>query len=142
MSYENQKDKNNSEKLIYSSQEIGSKKWIKPVKSNPNNATKNKIGKTIYFNPILLKKLIEECKGQGNKLSAIVDCLLSEYFGITYEEAYPDSARKSFGEERRWDYQGKYKRMDIEDPNRNSKINRKKKLGILAWRNSDGNKPQ
>jgi len=130
-------DKKSSNKLIFSSQEGGSKRWLRPTKTNPKNTTKNKIGRMTYYNKKaieLLEKDLENCG--GNKFSALVDYIVSKYYGISYEEAYPDIVRKSFGEERRWDFTGIYRKKDIEEPDRNSRANRKKKQTPLAWRSA------
>jgi hypothetical protein len=137
MSENTSEDKKSSNKLIFSSQEGGSKRWLRPTKTNPKNTTKNKIGRMTYYNKKAIELLENDLKDcGGNKFSALVDYIVSQYYGISYEEAYPDIVRKSFGEERRWDFKGVYRQKDIEEPDRNSRQKRKKKNPPLAWRSA------
>jgi hypothetical protein len=96
-----------------------------------DNDEEIKIAKTIHFNRAFIKYL--ETNIPRRKQSAFVDKVMSEFCGISYEEAYPRACKKSYGEERKWDIEGVYRKKDINDPTRNSKKNRKSNAP-LAWR--------
>lgn len=111
------------------------KNWISPKKTENkyggSKKIKRKKAKSIIINNVLLEKINNSISGK-NKRSALVDKILSEHFNITYELAYPEAYAKSYGEERLWDIEGKFRRMDIENPGRNL-VSRKKRKGKIDF---------
>ena len=75
------------------------------------NASTYKQGRTIWINAVLAAKL----KDEGINASRFFDKLGSEYFGITYAEAFGRKAIRQGNEERLWDLDGKYRQKDIEE---------------------------
>jgi len=105
------------------------------------NCGLSKKGKKKYAQKIttlvLNNKVLEKLSHLSSyKRSAWIDMVLSEHFGISYEEAYPDAFLKSYGEKRRWDVDGLYRKLDIENPARFSSRQKRKKLVALvkSWR--------
>lgn len=100
--------------------------WISPSKITKNEP-KRKEPKSLTLNLTLIQTI--KTKIPPNKRSAFIDRTLSEHFGIKYEDAYPESYANSYGEERYWDVEGIYRKMDILDPARfSTKAKRKTKF--------------
>jgi len=108
--------------------------WISPKKTEAahggSKKPKRKVAKYIIINKVLLDKINSIVP--ENKRSALIDKILSEHFGISYEKAYPEAYAKSYGEERYWDIEGEYRKLDIEFPGRNmvSKKRRKEQINF------------
>lgn len=102
--------------------------WIAPRKLKiASNKPKRKSPRSLTLNIVLLNRISKTVP--DNKRSALIDKILSEHFGIRYEEAYPEAYAKSYGEERNWDIKGYYKKLDILDPGRfSTKTKRKTKF--------------
>ncbi len=98
--------------------------WITPQKFN-SKKKKRKGPKSLTLNLVLLKKISETVP--ESKRSALIDYILSAHFGIKYENAYPESFAKSYGEKRLWDSSGYYKELDRNDPGRFSTRSKRKK---------------
>jgi len=100
--------------------------WISPSRANPSKSKPKRKGpKTLTLNNVLIEeisKIVPE-----NKRSALIDYILSSYFEIKYEDAYPESYAKSYGEKRYWDSTGYYKSLDIKYPGRFSTKTKRKK---------------
>jgi len=112
---------------------ISNNGWISPNKIIKNSKKpKRKEAKTLTLNITLINKIAEIAP--ENKRSALIDKILSEHFGIKYEDAYPEAYAKSYGEERLWDYEGIYKRLDIQYPGRfSTKSKRNKNFSYKAF---------
>ncbi len=65
------------------------------------NKNAYKVGRTFWINKVLDKRLDEEF-GKSQKSKAI-DRILSEYFGISYAEAYGRKALRQGGREILWE---------------------------------------
>jgi hypothetical protein len=94
--------------------------WLSPKKSEDlhggSKKPKRKKARSITINNALLEKINETAP--RSKRSALIDKILSEFFGITYEMAYPESYARSYGEERFWDIEGIFRKLDIQFPGR------------------------
>lgn len=107
---------------------------MKPRKTEIANGgskkPKRKEAKFIIINNVLLDRINNAVP--ENKRSALIDKILSEHFDITYEQAYPEAYARSYGEERNWDIEGKFKQLDISFPGRNlvSRNRRKEKINF------------
>jgi hypothetical protein len=110
--------------------------WISPKKTEDLYRTgeskkpKRKKARSITINNALLKVINETTP--RSKRSALIDKILSDFFGITYEMAYPEMYAKSYGEERFWDIEGKFRQMDIKSPGR-FLVSKKRKRGMIEF---------
>lgn len=108
-----------------------SPKKIEELLGNKTRHTKEAI--TVSLNNVVLGKINELVP--RNKRSAYIDMVLSEHFDISYEEAYPTSWIRSYGEKRKWDVNSEYRQMDIDDPGRFSEKRRREKAKlVINWR--------
>lgn len=99
--------------------------WIAPSKiAKRSLKPQRKEPRSLTLNEFLIETLKKEIP--KNKRSAFIDKILSEHFGIKYEEAYPEAYANSYGEERYWDTEGVYRKMDILDPARFSTKSKRK----------------
>jgi hypothetical protein len=94
--------------------------WLSPKKSEDlhggSKKPKRKKARSITINNALLKIINETAP--RSKRSALIDKILSEFFGITYEAAYPESYARNYGEMRFWDIEGVFRKLDIRNPGR------------------------
>lgn len=108
--------------------------WLSPQKTENiyggSKKPKRKKARSITINNALLKVINETTP--RSKRSALIDKILSEFFGITYEAAYPEAYAKAYGEARGWDIEGVFRKLDIQTPGR-FLVSKKRKRGMIEF---------